>query len=64
VGENLTAEKTAEIIIAALKYALIGHESVVKELGDSTTAWQTRLTFGDGQNEVQPPFRTGFRTLD
>jgi len=49
----MTAEKTAEIIIAALKYALIGHDSVVKELGDPAAAWQSRLTFGDGQNEVQ-----------
>jgi hypothetical protein len=58
MGEELTAQRTAEIITTALKYALIGHESVLRELGDPTTAWQTRLTFGDGQNEVQL-LRTG-----
>lgn len=38
--------------MTALKYAIAGYGSVKKELGDPTTAWQSRLTFGDGQNEV------------
>lgn len=63
MGEHLTAEKTAEIIIAALKYALIGHDSVIKELRDHAAAWQSRLTFGDGQNEVQPLIADGPQTL-
>jgi len=52
MAEHLTAEKTAEVIITALKYAVAGYEGIRKELGDPTTAWQCRLTFRDGQNEV------------
>lgn len=52
IAEHLTAKKTAEVIITALKYAVAGYEHVGKELEDPTMAWQSRLTFGDGQNEV------------
>jgi hypothetical protein len=52
MAEHLTAKKTAEVIITALKYAVIGYESIKKELGDPTKAWQSRLTFEGGQNEV------------
>lgn len=58
VAEDMTAEKMAEIIITALNYTLIGHDDVIKELGDPAVAWQGRLTFGDGQNEVQLLLRT------
>lgn len=46
MADNLTPAKAAEIVIAVLKFSLIPHTPVVKEIENSRTSWQSRVMLG------------------